>query len=245
VSFNVLFRGLVCHLTNEKVAVFVRSEGHELRLLVRPADIVAINNAEIDKVHAHNDIGDDDGRLAVKVEGSLTIEGIPPTHLDAGQTDFKTFVPSLPERTKCRQRRAVIDERRVDDKILGYLDLPGGTLVVRDFFRTQGQFPGDARPQCFARRVQLELTPNGGNVTIRNGTYSVELKPDAEVEFVNVLPRADDHGGPNHHFGAYFGAIYEGCETSLAPDSRADECNLSTQRSFADPGTDCSNSHDP
>ncbi len=245
-SFNVLFRGLVCHLTKEKVAVFLDVEKHELRLVVRESDIVGKPSFESDQVHAVDpDEKNPPPRKSFKIAGgTLRIEGVTDKQLTRKE-DFTDRVPSLRKASSCNKLRPEIKKRRVAaGAIAGYLELPGGEFSVRHYFPEQALFLGD-KPQCIARVVQLALKTNGKNITIRNGSKKITVKPDAEVSFVNV----DDKptmAQPNLHFHHYYHAIYSGCGmgSSPIPPAEPKRCDLE-QPGQVFPGSDCSNSQEP
>ena len=246
-SFNVLFRGLVCHLTEEKVAVFLDVEKHKLRLVVRASDIVGNASFESDTVHAVDpDEHNPPPRKSFKIAGgTLRIEGVTDKALLRDQ-DFADRVPSLRKASTCNKLRPEIRRRRLASGIAGYLEMPGGELSVRNYFPEQALFLGNT-PQCIARVVQLALKTNGKkNVTIRNGSKKVTLKPNAEVSFVNVDP-APEMSDPNLHFHHYYHAIYTGCGMGLVPTPPADKphCTLEKQSGQVFPGSDCSNSQEP
>jgi len=249
-SFNVLFRGLVCHLTEEKVAVFVEAPKHELRLVVRDSDIVGKPSFQSDLVHVRDsDEKSSPPRKSFKIAGgTLRIEGVAEKTL-ARKQDFSERVPSLRKgagamHTKVRKE---VRERRMASGIAGYLQYPGGVLSVRNYFPEQAVFTGD-RPECIARVVQLAMeTKKKKNVTIRNGSKLITLKPDAEVAIVNV----DDTstiGMPNTHFHHYYHAIYSNGEmgaTPKPPEGTPPHCDLAKQSGPIFPGSDCSNSQEP
>lgn len=255
-SFNVLFRGLVCHLTEEKVAVFVDAENHKLRLVVRASDVVGKPSFQSDDVHTKDDKEDDDDnapapppRVSFLVGGGmLHIDGVTNKKLLRGD-DFKKRVPSLREGSTCTKLRKEVRQRRMASGIAGYFQYPGGKMSVQSYFPEQAVFTGTV-PQCIARVTRLELAVNGKNVTIRNGSQKVTLKPDAEVSFVNVDDTAMDDTAkvpvPNLHFHHYYHAIYDGCGMGKTPrpPAKRKPCP-SEQADHAFPGSDCSNSQEP
>lgn len=250
-SFNVLFRGLVCHLTEEKVAVFVEAQKHELRLVVRDSDIVGKPTFESDLVHAvEPEETDPPPRKSFRIAGgTLRIEGVTDKKLSR-KDDFDLRVPSLrkgAEGMKMTVRKEVRQQRKASG-IAGYLQIPGGVLSVRNYFPDQAVFTGTT-PECIARVVQLAMETTGKkSVTIRNGSKRVTLKPDAEVAIVNVDETATE-GMPNQHFHHYYHAIYSNGAMGQTPQPVAGpgdhHCPKAPQSGPIFPGSDCSNSQEP
>ena len=141
--------------------------------------------------------------------------------------------------------RPEVRRRKTCHHIAGYLRYPGGVFSVTKYFPNQALFAGDT-PQCIGHTVQLSMTPNGGNVIIRNGSKRITLKRDAVVMFVNVDDTAMNLA--NTHFHHYYHAIYEGDGSGKVPhlpsDAQPQDCELAKPSQLF-PDTDCSNSHEP
>ena len=247
-AFNVLFRGLVCHLTKEKMSVFVGAPEHELRLVVKTKDLVGVSGFERDGVHTRRDPDDPEQdtaeRTSIVIGGKrLRIEGVTNRELTQ-KRDFADRVPSLRKGGARGAVRAAVRQRRLADGIAGFFEYPGGVFSVKRFFPEQAIFDSST-PACIAHTVRLSFGTNGGNVTIRNGTRKVTIKPNAEVEFVNGPEGDEQEGGlPNQHFHHYYHAIFTGHEAGVTPTPASDlKCTGKPGPVFA--GLDCSNSQEP
>lgn len=241
--FNVLFRGLVCHLTEEKMSVFVHAPKHELRLVVNACDVVSACGFERDDVHTQpdpDDPQDTQPKTSFKVAGGrLRILGVEDHRLTANE-DFSCHVPSLRKGAHGTIRRSVL-QRKPAENIAGYFEYPGGTFSVRKYFAQQALF-NSTTADCIAQTVQLSFATNGRNVTIRDGDKEVTLKPQARVMFVNG-ENSHGLGAPNQHFHHYYDAIYSTHEHGAVPQSVETFCGGEPGPVF--PGMDCSNSQWP
>ncbi|MEA2465750.1 MAG: hypothetical protein QOJ98_3497 [Acidobacteriota bacterium] len=249
--FNIFFHGLVCHRTEENTSVFVAAEGHELRLVVRNADVIDANGLEADPVDdaLHQIIGLDAAlQKSYRVAGRvLTVKGTEPAQ-PAVSSFFRQFVPSLRANANCPGAgvRSQIVNHEVGGMVSGYLRYPGGVYSVNDFFAEKHTLTGFAKDaKCIARTIRLALTTNGSDVTIGDAGGAITLKRSAAVRFVNVLPPFVG-AGSNMHFPHYYHAMYEGCHDGKAPTlAGGTACNHRHDPSFATPNGDCGNTGDP
>lgn len=251
-AFNILFHGLICHRTEEKTAVFIGAEEHELRLVVRNDDIVGSPigfdpDPPDDALHLDPEVDPGlqtafrIGNRVLKVGGAKQVASTFSSH-------FLKFVPSLRKQSSCQgvNVRPQIVNHEMGHHVSGYLLHPGGDYSVNDFFPEKQTLTGFVKDaNCLARTTQLALTTNGGNITIGDADGSITLKPTARIRIVNVLPPLVA-GPSNTHFQHYYHAIYENCNSGRIPMPAGGlQCTHRHDPSFAVPGGDCGNTGDP
>jgi len=243
-SCNLLFRGLICLSTEDDCAVFIGSKGHELRLIVKDEDVREVNGFDTDDAHVSELVGRKP-RKAYKISGRVleVKSGAEKVESTFGE-DYLKFVPSLLQKSGCKHVRPEVAARKLVSHIGGYLIHPGGHYSVREYYPEKVTFSGDPKDaECISMTTSIALTTNAEDVTIRDETASITVRSNAELLFVNgPIDEADVH----EHFQHYFHAIYENCPGGQRPKPvGGTRCELSDEKRFLLPGSDCPNSGYP
>lgn len=250
--FNIFFHGLVCHRTEVNTSVFVEAPDHELRLVVLNDSVLDVQGFAADPpanaLHLNPKISANLQTSYQVKDHVLTVTGAEPV-ASTFTSYFRRFVPHLRTTSSCgaaNVRNDIVNHKVMPGLVRGYLIHPGGEYSVNDFFPEKQTLTGMVKDaNCMARTIQLSLATNGKNITIGDGAAVITLKPNAEVRFVNVLPPLIA-GPTNDHFGHYYHAIYQGCNSGKVPRPAGGlQCTHRHDPSFAVDGGDCGQTGDP
>jgi len=243
--FKILFKGLVCHVTDERgeTAVFISGPPvprHELRLIVPKAEHIISAQCPQDPASAP-----EGGRAFIIEKKVLSITGVLPTAARKS-AKFERNVPALRHLTAggCTQLAPAVTQRRVTSQLKGYLNHPSGRFDVVTLFRNKGRFThGNIGERCVASLVSLSLASTSSPVTISGRGVKLVLRPDATIRIHNVVFGAV--GLMNDHFFHYGAVLSNKCKLQGTILEVNDPCS-GPEFAFPEfPTVECSNTNVP
>lgn len=246
-TIRVQFQGLICHVLETGVAVFLRgpaSEPHAPKLIVNKNALVgtptfpALPPRKNDNVYSLKDFTV--MMIAVKEEIAA----------DDPSIAFKLHVPKLDSLAGPSPLSDDVIQRKIGPNFSGFLIRPHGQWFVPDYFRKQGFFDDDPTktPRCFPRIVEIRYAP--ADLTKPIGFTTNPADPSAgkslfveDGALVTIVNEADASG---EHFHAHYSVLKNPKKKPIPVDVSSADCPFSSPPTGAPVvGVQCSNTQYP